>query len=289
MDSSVFAEELEKWMRDSGKVKEMRTKLRADLVEAIRGRRGPDNNRSNSSTSAPLTSRALNSLFLEHLLRCGMWYTASVFSSEGEFLLDSGIKSASAPGDSKLSDEDISRLLSALDLDGLARESEALRVDYYRRRGASLVECLLRAVDRSRSSSSSVGSLLNRLEEIERLIKEREVGDGRMEREVDGLRRKLSRSEEESFSQSTQTVSSREEEKSNQIKELRDELEAAREEIRRLKEDRRKEELQRKEDDRRTEEDVLRGPVDAFVSDVRSRVDLLYKSSVSIDKEFSQL
>ncbi len=180
-------------MRDSGKMRELRTKLRADLVEAIRGNKktGKTGSSSPSSSSSP-ASRALNSLFLEHLARHRLWYTASVFSSEADFLLEANVTfRGDATADAvepKLSDEDVARLLTALDLPRLL-DSEGLRVEYYRRREASLMESLLRLVNRRGGGG---GGLMERLDEIENLVREREEGQ-RLARKVDRLRRRLDR------------------------------------------------------------------------------------------------
>ena len=215
MDSDRFAAELEAWMRDSGQVRNIRTRLRTDLVQAMLGKKR--GGAGDKSAPAPAPTRALHSLLLEHLSRSGLWYSASVLSSEADLLLEGVSPAGPSNGPPpqhpsslpKLSDEQVARVLSALDLRGLSADPEALKVDYYRRAGASLLECLLRSGDRGSGSGSS--AVLRRLEGIERMVRRREE-DRRVARKVDRLRRTVEKKDstaqeeqEEDISQVSQT------------------------------------------------------------------------------------
>ncbi len=322
MESNEFAEELETWMRDSGRIRELRTKLRADLVMAIRGKAKQDEQKNKANNNSD-TSKAVNSLLLEHLSRQGCWYTATVFSSEADVLFETG-------SESKLGDQEVSKLLTALDLGN----SEALRVSYYRKKETSLLECLLRRGKENEEQQA----VLERLEAIEQLVKQ----DQRMARRVDKLRKKLQESRspsssaaspsyveqeqvEEDVSRSSSFMPSQSQSltspKNDNATELGRMLEEAKEEIKTLREESRgkEEELKRALEAQREQLAVVRellekkvtleasnestpigynrqnpnasqrdAKLDAFLTEVRGKIDSLYQSSVEIDQEFSR-
>ena len=88
MDKELFMSEVKDWLVETGKVKELQTKLRADLIKAITNTKGlkvkPATNAAVSATSQPADC-ALDLLVMEHLMTRKFWYASSVLASEADF------------------------------------------------------------------------------------------------------------------------------------------------------------------------------------------------------------
>ena len=82
MDSTKLAAEVREWLEESGILKDMQARLRAKMIERLMEKKKKGNILNNNSASLPRRSAALNSLFLEHLLRARLWYSAAVFTRE---------------------------------------------------------------------------------------------------------------------------------------------------------------------------------------------------------------
>ena len=87
MDKELFMSEVKDWLVETGKVKELQTKLRADLIKAITNTRGlkvKPATAAVSATSQPADC-ALDLLVMEHLMTRKFWYASSVLASEADF------------------------------------------------------------------------------------------------------------------------------------------------------------------------------------------------------------
>ncbi len=353
MDANKFASEMETWLRDSGRLAELRTKLRADLVMELSRR---DQRRPHQSDKRHPWTSALDELFLEYLRCCGRWYTASVFVSEA------GLVAAEDKVHRKLANESLTRILSALELPGLVK-SDSLRVGYYGQEGEPLVASIIKELRCRRNTKGSGDQLLEILGEVELLLA-REESNARISRKLSKMMdrvkkstRRQSTSGEDELSRSllegseipngTRSESSygrpsaspsptptslpestpyRPAKKSNHVKALEAKLEESLKEIETMKKSlQSQKEADKVVADQHVEIETLKKEVeslknrlepeknhsntfnrsadqaahelipsaasanaelDYFLSDVRSRVQLLYQSSQSIDNEF---
>ena len=72
MDSAQLADEIRKWLEESGILKEMQTRLRAKMCEKMMEKEKAANNKAPLLQMHPgncAAAAAVNSLILEHLLR----------------------------------------------------------------------------------------------------------------------------------------------------------------------------------------------------------------------------
>ena len=81
MDRDNFVHEIEKLLQENGAIKELQTKLRSDLIQILLHKKQPQVSKDISDFD-----KALNLLIIEHVMQKGFWYSASVMSSEAEFI-----------------------------------------------------------------------------------------------------------------------------------------------------------------------------------------------------------
>ena len=168
MDSHTFKSEVREWLEKSGKLKELQTKLRSDLIKGLSEKRKAKGNTAEVDTPVPEAKKAINSLVLEQLILSGHWYTASVFASEATFLEDLDPLDNPQTRPQKFPDGTIDAVLAGLDV-SRALNSDQLRVAYYRRQDQSLLEVLLRTVSHAHQEDEK-RHLLEKLGQIEEAL-----------------------------------------------------------------------------------------------------------------------
>ena len=163
MDSEKFSSEIQTWMLESGAVKELKTRLRKEMYDLLLARKTKNINVVNDKSSKKCVSEfdlAMNLLIVEHLMKKGLWYTASVMVSEAEFLEEppeievvtstkkcqnsDRVQEYKRQSPAKLSDETVARAFAhVLDLDPKGLVDQVM-VDYYRQRDASVLSLMLK-------------------------------------------------------------------------------------------------------------------------------------------------
>jgi len=327
MDSTKLAAEVREWLEESGILKDMQARLRAKMIERLMDKKKKGNILKNNSASLPRRSASLNSLFLEHLLRARLWYSAAVFTREAtddfgcedsfvekpiEMKIDDCHSNTAAQ---KVSEEHLSKILTRLDWPRRLN-NDALRVTYYSRQDHSLAEALFDTVASDNGggvSSLDNDGILDKLSEIERLLADRKR-HGVIKDKVDSLKRDVEeRSSAEENSRRSFVSSEGSYSKTplnSEVESLREELRKTNEELSALKEARmdeiedlkrlvrtQSEQLEKQKAPRdadvryeRVEGDQrVSNAVDGFVQRVRSKVDVLYMDSNSIDKELCEM
>ena len=149
MDRETFVSQVKDWLIESGAVRQLQTKLRSDLIEAIT--KSEDNRlkiRTKGNIRCSPEDGTLNTLLIEHLMTRGLWYSSSVMANEADFapwqppnieetvVVGSGQSSQQHPV--KMTDEQISGILNgmeALDVDHISSQ-------YFRQRRASILDLI---------------------------------------------------------------------------------------------------------------------------------------------------
>lgn len=174
MDVPQFRTEIQAWLKDSGKLKEMQTRLRSEMIQQLRSGKKQIQPPSRPPSAKKL---ALNTLILEQLMRSECWYSASILASEAHFpddsappMLDPGPLNRDTFVPQKLSDESLSQILSQLEMPSRV-DSETLRIAYYRNPSDSLLEVLLQTLAGQDSGTLTSRPMLEKLDQIEALIR----------------------------------------------------------------------------------------------------------------------
>ena len=173
MDKESFISQVKDWLVETGTVKELQTKLRADLIRAITTQTAESgatkgrlkikvNTSKNPETNHPFEG-ALNLMVIEHLMTRKLWYSSSVLANEADFapfkppdIEEVVITSASGNQTNvanksqhpiKMTSSQISQVLDSLD-DSRESLPNPIFVDhtsseYGRDRGVSLLEVLI--------------------------------------------------------------------------------------------------------------------------------------------------
>ncbi len=144
MDKEEFASEIKAWLQDSGTLRDMQTKLRKELFEAMLLKK-QNQDRAEKETSE--SDKALNLLILEHLMQRGLWYTASIMTSEAEFLepppeieqVTSTSSSYKRHNPAKFSTQTMTNILSRLKNNDLIAKLPEIESEYTARRNESLL------------------------------------------------------------------------------------------------------------------------------------------------------
>jgi hypothetical protein len=168
MDHDKFSSELQTWMQESGAVKELRTRLRKEMYDLLLTKKlsketkniNIENDKNGKINN--VSDRAINLLIVEHLMKKGMWYTASVMVSEAEFLeeppeieiVTTTKKSSNSDkmleykrqSPSKLSDETIDKVLNGVFNFDYQEILESVLLSYYRQKDASVMSLLFKFV-----------------------------------------------------------------------------------------------------------------------------------------------
>ena len=159
MDKDKFVREIETLLHDNGAIKEIKTKLRSELVQILL-------NKKQLQVTKEVTDRdkAVNLLILEHLMQNGLWYSASILASEAEFIepppeietvLTSNAGSFKRHTPAKFSHSTLNNLTRALDNSLLNSEMKQLEGKYQQGRNLSYLSLCLNV------NKSSGGEKLN--------------------------------------------------------------------------------------------------------------------------------
>lgn len=301
MEAERFRAEVAKWLSSTGRMKHVRTVVRTELIQQLMASR-----EAASKERAPdEESLSINTLIMEHLLRSRLWYAASILASEAEFIVDPPRPPAGTGGSSavpnKLTCAAIDRILGPSSGLRLARHvnSDQLRVAYYGVEERSLLAVVLRMLATTASGGDSA-------------VKRRGPPRGRRSRSTSSRRTTTVTAETteddvsrnyNNHSAATNTGRNADDERRDrsEVEDLRRQLEEARAEVEAARREKKaaiaelekmkKRERQKREDATAAGATGAGTPADvgAFVSDVRSRVDVLYQRSLSIDKELQDL
>ena len=293
MDEKQFAAEINSFMNESGKLAELRTKLRFDLIEAL-SKKNLGKKKKNTRKSED--NLALNSLILEHFLRNGNEYSASVFNSEVD---KNGFLIAVEKSD-KLTDDELEEIVRILALKQQL-DLESLKVSYYRRKDQSLLAAIFNEI----SSKNRNEGLMEKLDKIENLL--RNKSDKELVRKIEGIKDQL-RDEGGMSPDSSKAENSRRSDLYPTISEvdsLREQLREARTQIEQLKSTAKEfddlrllvqaqkaqlEDLGKVgQSDANDFNEGAAASVDGFVDKIRSKVKILHQSSNSIDKQLSDM
>ena len=147
MDKDKFVREIETLLHDNGAIKEIKTKLRSELVQILL-------NKKQLQVTKEVTDRdkAVNLLILEHLMQNGLWYSASILASEAEFIepppeietvLTSNAGSFKRHTPAKFSHSTLNNLTRVLDNSLLNSEMKQLEGKYQQGRNLSYLSLCL--------------------------------------------------------------------------------------------------------------------------------------------------
>ena len=170
MDKDKFVREIETLLHDNGAIKEIKTKLRSELVQILL-------NKKQLQVTKEVTDRdkAVNLLILEHLMQNGLWYSASILASEAEFIepppeietvLTSNAGSFKRHTPAKFSHSTLNNLTRVLDNSLLNSEMKQLEGKYQQGRNLSYLSLCLN-VSPPQSSRGRRGEMLKNSEQEE--------------------------------------------------------------------------------------------------------------------------
>ena len=154
MDKDKFVAEIEQLLYENGAVKELQTKMRAELVQILLNKKQPKVTRDLSNFD-----KALNLLILEHLMLNGHWYSASILASEADFLEPPPeIETVTTPNagtfkrhnPAKLERSTILNIIRALKNPGLACQTSQIELAYETNRSKSLLSLCLENTNEGR-------------------------------------------------------------------------------------------------------------------------------------------
>lgn len=170
MDKDKFVREIETLLHDNGAIKEIKTKLRSELVQILL-------NKKQLQVTKEVTDRdkAVNLLILEHLMQNGLWYSASILASEAEFIepppeietvLTSNAGSFKRHTPAKFSHSTLNNLTRVLDNSLLNSEMKQLEGKYQQGRNLSYLSLCLN-LSPPQSSRGRRGEMLKNSEQEE--------------------------------------------------------------------------------------------------------------------------
>ncbi len=146
MDKNEFIAEIQNLLVHNGSVKELQTKIRAELIQILMNKKQLQPNRDISDVE-----KTLNYVIIEHLMQCGLWYTASVMSAEAEFIepppeIETVISNNSKTvtrrhNPSRISSTTLNNILRRLDLES---SSSLMLSEYERSRNKSVLSLIVR-------------------------------------------------------------------------------------------------------------------------------------------------
>ena len=200
MDREKFSSEVKNWLLESGRIKDLQTQLRRDLVQFLLNRKPLKKKSPKPETS--VKDASLNLLILEHLARRGHWFTASVMASEVNFgdlqnLLKTWSLGQETDTPPKLKDMEVDAILkdSKVFFWIGQDEQDRLKFEYYKSHDQTLLAALLTWISGNRQHITNQDSqadltLLKRLEGLEQNL-EREVRNRDVIRRVNATKKQL--------------------------------------------------------------------------------------------------